>query len=154
MTDDEIKAALSDFEAFWLTLWAEVRGEPIEGIVAVASVIRNRVGKRFGASYRAVCLAPNQFSCWNPGDDRNHVLLMERARLVVGDYAERSTQPLDPMTRQLKYLAQGIMNGDLLDSTAGADHYLTKTRFQSRPPEWAVDRTATFIGAHAFLKIG
>lgn len=154
MTEDDIKAALSDFDAFWLTLEAECGGEPVEGQIAVASVIRNRVGKRFGDSYRAVCLAPKQFSCWNAGDDTNHVRLMARARLVVGDYAERSTLPDDPMRRQLKYLAQGMLNGALLDNTSGADHYLTKKLFQSTPPTWALGQTARFVGAHAFLKLG
>lgn len=154
MTDEQIKAALSDFDALWLTLWAECRDQPVEGQIAVASVIRNRVGKRFGSSYRAVCLAPKQFSCWNPGADVNHVRLMDRARLVIGDYAERSTQPADPIVRQVKYLAQGILNGDLLDNTWGSDHYLTKTLFQSTPPTWAIGQTARFIAAHAFLKLG
>lgn len=154
MTDADVMAALSDFQAFWLTLEAEAGGEPVEGQIAVASVIRNRVGKRFGDSYKAVCLAPKQFSCWNDGLDANHVRLMQKARLVIGDYAERSTLPDDPIVRQLKYLAQGIMNFDLLDSTHGADHYLTKKLFQSTPPLWAVGQTARFIASHAFLRLG
>jgi len=154
MTDEDVKLALGDFDTFWLTLWAECRGEPIEGQVAVAAVIRNRVGKRFGASYKAVCLAPKQFSCWNPGTDPNHVWLMTKARLVVGDYAERSTLPADALVRQLKYLAQGVMSYDLLDNTGGADHYLTKKLFHVKPPRWAVGQSAKFIGTHAFLKLG
>lgn len=154
MTDDDVKAALSDFDAFWLTLEAECGGEPVEGQIAVASVIRNRVGKRFGDSYRAVCLAPQQFSCWNPGDDAHHVRLMAKARLVAGDHAERTMVPSDPIVRQLKYLAQGIMSGDLLDNTVGANHYLTKKLFQSTPPKWAVGQTARFIAHHAFLRLG
>lgn len=147
-------AALSDFDALWLTLDAECRSEPVEGQIAVASVIRNRVGKRFGHRYRDVCLAPKQFSCWNAGTDPNHVRLMARARLVVGDYAERTTLPIDPVMRQLKYIAQGIMGHELVDNTRGADHYLTKKLFQATPPPWALGRSAIFVGAHAFLKLG
>jgi len=155
VTEAEIKAALSDFDAFWLTLWGEARGQPIEGIIAVASVIRNRVGKRFGDSYKAVCLARKQFSCWNPGTDKNHVLLMEKARMVVGDYAERSTLPDDPAIREIKYIAQGMMGRDLRDNSRGADHYLTIDLFQTRPPEWAKGQTPTgYVGAHVFLKLG
>lgn len=155
MTDDEVKTALSDFDAFWLTLWAEARSEPVEGQIAVASVIRNRVGKRFGDTYKAVCLAPKQFSCWNPGADENHVWLIEKARLVVGDYAERSTLPNDPAMRQLKYLAQGVMNGDLMSNVKTADHYLTAELLATRPPAWAKDKTPVkYIGAHAFLQLG
>lgn len=155
MTDADVMAALSDFDALWLTLYGEVRSEPIEGIVAVASVIRNRVGKRFGDSYKVVCLAPKQFSCWNDGTDANHARLMEKARLVVGDYAERSTQSPDPIVRQLKFLAQGIMNGDLLDRSKHADHYMTTELFIAKPPAWAEKQTPTcYVGAHAFFALG
>ena len=35
--------ALTDTQILLLTLWGEGRGEPIEGRVAIGSVIRNRV---------------------------------------------------------------------------------------------------------------
>ena len=57
------------------TLWGEARGEPIEGIQAVTSVIYNRT-RHYLASHQselpedamqAVCLSPHQFSCWSDG---------------------------------------------------------------------------------------
>ena len=65
LTDAEVKARLSDLEVTLVTLFGEARGEPVEGLIAVGSVIRNRVkAARFGSTYRAVCLARWQFSCW------------------------------------------------------------------------------------------
>ena len=46
------------------TVFLEASGEPMEGKIAVAEVIRNRA-KRSGESFDEVCLKPNQFSCWN-----------------------------------------------------------------------------------------
>ena len=47
-----------------LTVAQEAGGEPYQGKLAVAYVIRNRA-KRSGQSYTDVCLKPWQFSCWN-----------------------------------------------------------------------------------------
>lgn len=161
MTDDQTKAALSDFEAFYLTLWAEARGEPIEGIVSVACVIRNRVladlghdnkPDWWGEGYRGVCLKPFQFSCWNDGADENHQALIAKARLVIGDYAERTTQPDDPLVRQVKAVAECVMNGSFLDRTKGAVQYLTIGLFRINPPAWARGRKDGIpIGSQIFF---
>jgi hypothetical protein len=49
------------------TLWQECRGEIIEGILAVASVIWNR-SKKHNTSLDMVCMKDYQFSCWNEDD--------------------------------------------------------------------------------------
>ena len=158
MTEQAIKAALSEFDAFWLTVWAEARAEPVEGQIAVACVIRNRAQRprRFGATYKAVCLRPVQFSCWNPGTDRNHVRLMQLAQHTVEDYAIRSTAPPDPVIRQVQYIVQGVMGGQLSeDRSRGADHYLTTQLLETKPPRWAKGvGPVAFIANHAFLKVG
>ena len=46
------------------TLYAEARGEPFKGKLAVAAVIRTR-SKRSNASLVEICLQDKQFSCWN-----------------------------------------------------------------------------------------
>lgn len=152
-----IKAALGEFDAFWLTLWGECRSEPVEGVIAVASVIRTRAkrGARLGAGYKAVCLKPKQFSCWNPGTDANHVRLMQMAEKVAADYSVRSTLVYDEVTRQIQYIAQGIMGGQILDRVKGADHYLTTDLFLKKPPAWARGQTPVcHVGAHSFLRVG
>ena len=75
---------LPQIELVGLTLYGEARGEPIEGIVAVGCVIRNRV--KFEGSFYAVCLKPRQFSCWNQDDPNYSVLL----NLILGNPANLS----------------------------------------------------------------
>jgi hypothetical protein len=56
---------LTDVQILALTLFGEARSEPIEGIVGVGCVIRNRVTAGldwWGEGYRGVCLAPYEFS--------------------------------------------------------------------------------------------
>ena len=56
----------SDRELLARTIQAEAGGEGYEGMMAVASVMANRVGDgRFGESFKEVILQPGQFSAWN-----------------------------------------------------------------------------------------
>lgn len=48
-----------------LTIAYEASSQPIEGQIAVASVIKTRM-KKTGKSAREVVLKPYQFSCWDP----------------------------------------------------------------------------------------
>lgn len=113
------------------TLWAEARGEPHEGQVAVAWVIVNRsrsaayaggLAGGDGAAER-VCLAPYQFSCWLQSDP-NYAKLQE---LEPEQYADQTK------------IAQGVADGDIVDPTAGADHYyaIDGGGIQPWPPAWA-----------------
>lgn len=55
-----------------LTLIGEADGEPYDGKVAVAEVIRNRARRHYNSdgTYIGTVLAPLQFSCWNAYSDR------------------------------------------------------------------------------------
>ena len=55
----------SDMELYAATVFLEAEGEPEEGKVAVAWVIRNRIDAKT-TTIREIALAPWQFSCWNP----------------------------------------------------------------------------------------
>jgi len=59
-----------DLWIFAKTIWAEARGEPLEGQIAVANVILNRArqGGWWGDDVAGVCCKPKQFSCWNESD--------------------------------------------------------------------------------------
>ena len=59
-----------DLWIFAKTIWAEARGEPLEGQIAVSNVILNRArqGGWWGDDVVKVCRKPKQFSCWNKGD--------------------------------------------------------------------------------------
>ena len=60
---------MSDEEILAKTIWAEARGELVEGQREVARVILERAAQNrsyFGGNtIRGVCLAPRQFECWN-----------------------------------------------------------------------------------------
>jgi len=115
-------AALSDEQVLALTLFGEARGEPMEGMLAVAAVIRNRVkadlghdGKAdwWGEGYRGVCLKDKQFSCWNDGDP---------TQLAVLEHAATIASP-GPKMHLLLWIAQGTVHGYLSDTLFGATHY-------------------------------
>jgi N-acetylmuramoyl-L-alanine amidase len=122
-----ILLALTDQEILWLTLIGETRGEPIESQVATGSVIRNRMQTQ-KKTYTQICLAPEQFSCWNK-DDPNYLLLIDLAqKMQDGDMQGYE---------QLYWVAEGIVQNLLKDNTKDAHYYMTKELFNTHPPSWA-----------------
>lgn len=153
MTEKQLRAQLNDVQALALTLWAEARGEPIEGIVGVGWVIKNRLAHhaRYRAterSYKGVVLAPQQFSCWNAGTDANHVRLMSQAERVLTG-AHMSEAPW----LECAWAAVGIFEGRLRDRTRGATHYLTSDLYRDvSARHWARRlRFLAALGSHVFL---
>ena len=138
----------SDTIVLGLTLYGEARGEPIESIIAVGCVIRNRLMKNFKyKSYSDVCLEPYQFSCWNENDPNSEKLLEYRKELTTGGIV------IDSYLRQCLFLAEGIINYILLDNTRGSLHYVA-TKILNNPPSWALRRTNEIVkGNHTFFNI-
>jgi len=138
---------LTDADVLSLTLWGEARNQPIEGRIAVASVIRNRIALgRWGNTATAVCRAPYQFSCWNPGQDANHQELMALAGTIMGgasvDY---------PIFTECRWIAQGCLSGAMQDRVEGATHYYARS--MPTPPVWAAGHVPiVVIGDHAFYR--
>lgn len=140
----------SDVRFMACTLYGECRGEPHEGQVAVAWVIRNRASRRrfvtlpgTEGAVKAACLAPWQFSCWN-ANDPNMPLLRSMA--------EYAGQPKELV--RLEVVALGVLEGRIDDPTNGGDHYHTITQpswAKAWPPEWAptMAECARF-GGHVF----
>jgi N-acetylmuramoyl-L-alanine amidase len=159
MTDLEIQAALVDESALALTMWGEGRGDWREGHssleerVAIGAVVRNRLPhfKAFRATlptYRAVCLAPNQFSCWmKAGGAVNYAAVMAMAERVV-------TEPsvIDPLFSECLFLARGIISGVLLDQTGAATMYYAPAAMlpPGTVPTSAAGRPVVQIGAQVF----
>lgn len=141
--------ALSDRDVLALTIWAEARGESLEGRVAVACVVRNRMALR-RQTVRDVCLAPAQFSCWaTAGGAANYRALMAVVDAIVGGRVVP-----DQLVRECQWVADGILSGACRDISRGADHYLTTTLLSSTAkPRWVTSMTWTAtIGAHAFYR--
>lgn len=137
-TDDELMLAK--------TLYGEARGEPEQGQIAVAWVIRNRAsrlnfaGNLYGkeGAIARVCRAPYQFSCWNSGDPNRPLL-----------------DALTPaqLDRQMR-IADAVLTGRATDITKGADHYHTveaPSWANQWPPYWAtVFSESARFGGHVF----
>lgn len=130
-----------------LTVWGEARGEPVDGQVAVAWVIKNRAARR-RQTVQKVCLAPWQFSCWWE-DSANARLLAERAEQMLAG----RIMP-EPRWLALLQRCHQVLVGAVPDPTAGADHYLTTTLYSSDDaPTWAgVMPVVATIGRHTFLR--
>jgi N-acetylmuramoyl-L-alanine amidase len=129
------------------TLWAEARSEPVQGIVAVANVIRNRARQpqRFGSSFSDVVTRPWQFSCWHPkGGQRNY----DRLTSLMQQFVE-GKQITDLAARECIGITHLMLNDYLRDATKGAVHYHT-AKLQPRPA-WAMGHVPSAqIGSHLF----
>ena len=145
MTRDElfeVTQQKTDREIVAATIWAEARGEGIVGMAAVAAVIQNRadgIYKRYGSTYRNVCLKPWQFSCWNiykdGTKDPNLDLILRGPTGNRWHYAQAITD----------LVFEKLMG----DPTGGATHYHTP----DVNPSWASSPQMRFlrqIGNHKF----
>ena len=137
---------LTDLEVLTLTIYGEARGEPIEGQIAVGCVIRNRVVAGLYISYKAACLAPLQFSCWNLNDP-NYPILEEIANKM--SFSEIIGEPV---LNQCYWVATGIIHNSIKDNTHGSRNYLTTELLESNPPSWAKRmKIVETIGNQTFL---
>jgi len=146
---------LTDTHVLACTLYGEARSEPVEGIIAVGCVIRNRVQADlgndgqpdwWGEGYRGVCLKPMQFSVWNDDDSGNH-------KKLVGLVAQLKAGPVtDPVYIQCAWIATGIIKDWALDVTNGSDHYHAAS-MQPRPV-WAQPHVPyKQVGRHLFYRL-
>ncbi|KAK9882350.1 hypothetical protein WA026_020872 [Henosepilachna vigintioctopunctata] len=131
-----LSAAMDDKEIFAKTVYAEARGEPVEGQIWVAWVIKNRAyanksywgGRRIGD----VCRHRNQFESWNGKND-----------IVINE----------PSTYQrIKTLTDKIYSAPAhQDPTGGSDHFHSKK--MSKYPSWTKNcKQVKTIGKHIFYK--
>lgn len=143
------KGLLPD-EVLALTLYGEARGESVDGQVAVANVIINRLRVQPGRykSVIDVCLQDRQFSCWNDADP-NYPKLIELALQISAGRI-----PSERAFIQCQYIARGVLNRIFADSTKGSLNYMTTDLFHSeKKPSWANDpKTKPLeIGNHTFF---
>lgn len=125
------------------TIFGEARGEPVEGMEAVAGVVLNRVRiaqKRgrywWGNNIIGVCQKPYQFSCWNKSDPSYHRLINITADNIHFATALR--------------IARRAVIGALQDRSKGATHYHADYVM----PYWAKgEKPVHTIGRHIFYKL-
>lgn len=142
----------TDLITLALTVWAEARGEGLDGQRAVAWVIRTRWehpgwwSRQRGDgipddTITAVCRDPCQFSCWSPDDPHYPRLFLPATR-------ERLDYQL------ARKVGEDVMNAPPeADITGGADHYCTKA--VARYTRWARGhKPIRVIGNHQFYRLG
>ncbi len=126
------------------TIFGEARGEPHEGLIAVACVVLNRVkvAQKRGGKYWwghdiiTVCQKPYQFSCWNRSDPSYKRLLEVTEKNIHFATCLR--------------IARRAVIGTLKDNTNGATHY----HADYVSPYWAQgERPIKTIGRHIFYKL-
>jgi len=118
-----------------MTIWMEASGEPYEGKVAVAEVIRNRTNSKFfsDGSIQDTVLRPMQFSCWNLTGERR----VEAARLDTSD---------PTVADCIRAWADSAKS----DLTKGANSYFNPALAN---PKWAAGKPSVQIGSQLFLKV-
>lgn len=135
------------------TIFLEAEGEPDEGKVAIAWVIRTRM--RAGGTVHTIILgsdgrayadgrAYEPWSCWN--DD---YVPIARARLAAAPEARREA---------CWRAAAGGLWGLIPDPTSGANFYLNpeltkKIRKGTMPSWYAPEKVVVRIGRHEFLRL-
>lgn len=125
------------------TIFGEARGEPHEGLEAVANVVQNRVkiaqkkGRYWwGNNIIGVCQKPYQFSCWNKNDPSYNRLL---------EVTDKNIH----FATCLRIARRAAIN-KLPDRTNGATHY----HADYVSPFWAKgEQPVKKIGRHIFYKL-
>ena len=135
---------MTDRDVVALTIWGEARGESIEGKIAVACVIQNRlVDGRWGSTYPSVCQARKQFSCWNAGDPN-------RAKIQALEQALEGLQTVEPVLDECLWVAEGLIAHRIRPRVKQATHYYA---ISIQPPFWTKGGTfVETIGQHSFYQ--
>lgn len=138
---------MTDQDALTLTIWGEARGEPIEGKLGVAAVMRNRflTHYRGAQSYVDVCTAHAQFSAWTD----EAAQMQQEEDILTGDptLAHHS----DPALRLCWEIAKATIAGALPDPTHGANHYYAVS---IPSPSWATGVSPmASLGQHRFFNV-
>lgn len=118
------------------TLEAEAGNQGLGGMLAVGSVIANRLGP--GQSWQDIILAPGQFSAWNSVTG------------YAGGEQGQDMEALEPSEAAYS-AADAILSGNFVDVTGGATHYYNP---EISNPAWGQSAGGEWqrIGAHLFGK--
>jgi hypothetical protein len=120
------------------TAWGEARSEGELGMRAVAHVMVNRIGPRFGEDLATVILSPKQFSVWNRGDPN---------RRVVQSLVANPARVPDAEWETAQRVAREVLSGQSADPTNGALFYHTS----AIRPRWSrIGEGRQVIGSHVF----
>jgi len=133
---------LSDDQILALTIYAEARGESLEGKIAVGSVILERVDHRTwdGDTIHEVCLWPMQFSCYNPADP-NRTMLKKITDTWRDEIGKNKT------LQECMEISQGLISGSIERYPKALDYFNPAVC----QPVWEKEKTfVAEIGHHKF----
>lgn len=150
----------SDVDVLALTLDGEGRNQSINGRAAIAWTVKNRqaglsspVDK--GKPIHDICLRTWQYSTWvSGGGDDNFKRQMRLAEAVFKALPDHGGfNPAEwARFQESRYVAVGVMQGQILDPTHGSTHYLRQELYATNPPSWAAKASrTTLIEDHVFL---
>jgi len=143
--DNSVFEKLKERELLALAVYGEARGEPIEGKIAVASVIMNRLKRNgwYGKDLYEVILKPYQFSCFNPGDPNRR-----RLEIIAENFSDYILNY--EKLRECYWVACGFLDHYLTSNVGDATHYHA---VYIDPPSWAQEMVEVArIGNHIFYE--
>ena len=136
-------------EILAMTIAGEARGEPIQGQIAVAWVVKNRADnpKWWGNDIISVCLRRYQFEMYN-------FLVKEEIDwrdLYMGIRQHSQWDAIRAVTKRIhRAIAEAVIVGLIPDPTSGSTHYYNP-KYAS--PAWANDlEYVKTIGQHRFYR--
>lgn len=140
---------LSEAQIMALCIWAEARGEGMEGCIAVGSVILNRVDHRKwdGETVHEVIMKPWQFSWLNSCPpqsytDPQYETCVEIARNFEGAYHEK------PTLFVAYEIARNMLDGTIKRNVPSLEYHTIDVH-----PEWAKRlKVHKVIGRHIFYE--
>lgn len=136
---EEVQLDETEVRLLAATVWGEARSEGEDGMRAVAHVMVNRIGSRFGEDLGTVILSPKQFSVWNRGDPNRRIV-----QRLARDPSDVAT---DPEWAVAERVAREVLSGQSIDPTGGALFYHTR----AVRPRWArIGQGRQVIGQHVF----
>lgn len=140
--NNKIFEKLQEVQLLTLCMWGEARGEGLDGMLAVGSVVLNRVReKKFGEGIRGVVLRPKQFSCFNEGEPNR-----EKLEIIASDF-ELNMDTIDSL-KACFWVASGLMFGYLKSNVKNANHYNTI----GVDPKWDDNmQLISVIGRHEYF---
>lgn len=151
MTPQEWQAfqdALTPAQAAALTVYGEAKNQSVSGLIAVLSVMRNRVkAGRFGSGWKGVVFKPSAFSCWNENDPNRAQLLQLGFSMLNGTIATQQNPVFDVCFWLAEKMVENVYNSNVGDAT----HYYAPAVVDM--PAWAKSPGATrktVIGSHVF----
>jgi N-acetylmuramoyl-L-alanine amidase len=128
---EDIMRLIHDDALAIATIWQEARGEPYEGKLAVAAVIRNRMKKKYTSdgTVEGTVLADYQFSGWNTDPH---------------DSSREQSVRIDDQDPVVRDCMQAWKESELIDPTHGAVLYFAPKGVK-QTPKWAEPKKAKLV---------